>query len=164
MNTAHGYAAKTTVSVDKSRAEIERVMTRFGATSFVCGWHGPCAVLMFEAKGRRLRFDLPIPDVNDKQFGSRSLTQRQKLQEQEARRRWRSLLLVIKAKLESIASGIETFDEAFLSHIVVPGGETIAEWAIPQIVRAYADGLQLPPLLGGGPGTRDSSRGEEIGS
>jgi len=32
----------------------------------------------------------------------------------EERRRWRCLLLVIKAKLESVADAVETFDEAFL--------------------------------------------------
>ena len=33
----------------------------------------------------------------------------------------------MKAKLESIEAKIETFDEAFLAHIVTPEGQTIME-------------------------------------
>ena len=44
---------------------------------------------------------------------------------EEVRRRWRALLLVIKAKLESVESGIETFEEAFASQIVLANGQTV---------------------------------------
>ena len=43
----------------------------------------------------------------------------------ETRRRWRCLLITIKAKLECIETGIETFEEAFLAHIVTETGQTI---------------------------------------
>lgn len=41
------------------------------------------------------------------------------VQTPEHRRRWRALLLGIKAKLEYVQSGIATFDEEFLAHIVI---------------------------------------------
>jgi hypothetical protein len=56
-------------------------------------------------------------------------------------------LLVIKAKIESIESGVETFDEAFLANIVTPDGRTIAQWAVPQIERAYIEGKMPTQLL-----------------
>jgi hypothetical protein len=33
------FAEKTTVSSDKSRAEIERTLSRYGASSFMYGWN-----------------------------------------------------------------------------------------------------------------------------
>lgn len=32
------YASQTTVSPDRSRAEIERTLSRYGATGFMYGW------------------------------------------------------------------------------------------------------------------------------
>jgi hypothetical protein len=34
------YAAETTVASDRSRAEIERILERYGASSFMYGWQG----------------------------------------------------------------------------------------------------------------------------
>ncbi len=69
--------------------------------------------------------------------------------EQAGRQRWRALALVIKAKLEAVESGVETFEDAFLSHIVLPGGGTIGRWLKPQLQEAYVGG-KMPPLLGAG--------------
>ena len=41
------------------------------------------------------------------------------------RQRWRALNLAIKAKLEAVESGIVTFDQEFLAHIVGPSGQTV---------------------------------------
>jgi hypothetical protein len=150
------FAKGTQVSVAKSRAEIEHMLTRYGATSFASGWEADSAVIMFEAKGRRIRFTLPLPDANAKLFAvdgngrSRSPSAREEACDAERRRRWRALALVIKAKLEAVESGIAAFEEEFLANIVVPGGRTFGEWARPQIARAYDEGLALPPLLSAG--------------
>ena len=42
------------------------------------------------------------------------------------------LLLVIKAKLEAVASGISTIEKEFLADIVMPDGSTVNEWMRPQ--------------------------------
>jgi hypothetical protein len=153
------FAADTKVPVAKSRAEIETMLTRYGATSFSSGWDRLGAVVLFEAAGRRLRFDLPLPDENDKRFATlvrrgyrqpTTATKRKELCEAEHRRRWRALALVIKAKLEAVASGITSFEAEFLSHVVVPGGSTFGEWATPLIAEAYEKGAVAPPMLGSG--------------
>jgi hypothetical protein len=139
------FAKGTVVPIDRSKAEIERLLSRYGATSFASGWqaHTGHATIMFEARERRVRFELPMPET--KMY--RSLD---KL-EAERRRRWRCLALVIKAKLEAVASEIVSFEEEFLAHIVVPGtNETFAEWAAPKIAAAYERGAKMPPLLGTG--------------
>lgn len=152
------YAKGTIVPVSKSRAEVESLLARYGATSFASGWdkEQSTAVIMCEARGRRLRFTLPLPGVDHRDFARdgrgkvRSQSQREEAANAEGRRRWRALALVIKAKLEAVESGIETFESAFLANIVVPGGQTIGEWAIPEIARAYDEGGRMPPLLGSG--------------
>ncbi len=42
------YAGKTQVSSDKSKAEIERTLQRYGATGFMYGWQDSIAVIMFQ--------------------------------------------------------------------------------------------------------------------
>lgn len=134
------YAAKSKVPVQQSRQEIERVLHRYGATGFAYGSQTGRAMVMFETKDRRIRFILPLvppPDLNQAEAG------------QFERSRWRGLLLSIKAKLEAVESGIETFDEAFLSHVVMPNGKTLAEHMIPYLEDGYSRG-KMPPLLGFG--------------
>src|SRR4051812_18835399 len=150
------YAKGTSVSVAKSRAEIESMLSRYGASSFASGWDGPTAVIMFEAKGRRIRFSLPLPDPKDRAFTrdprhtwkERSKAAAQQAYEAECRQRWRALALVIKAKLEAVESGIALFEDEFLANIVIPGGQTFGEWARPELARAYETGVGMPPLLG----------------
>lgn len=72
--------------------------------------------------------------------------------EQACRQRWRALLLVVKAKLEAIETGIATFDGEFMANIVLPGGGTVGDWMTPQIERAYLTGAvpAMLPMLGEG--------------
>ena len=65
---------------------------------------------------------------------------------QEVRRMWRALALVIKAKLEAVESGITTFDEEFLAHIVMPDGCTIGEAHMKPLQAALAK-QSMPALL-----------------
>jgi len=62
------YAAGTEVSSDRSRTEIERTLRRYGATQFLYGWSGRRATVGFTAHGRSIRFELPMPDANDREF------------------------------------------------------------------------------------------------
>lgn len=141
---SRAYASQTSVPIAQSKAEIERLVTRYGATAFASGWKPEGTIIMFEAKGRRIRFELPGPD--------RKKFSRQERYDQEDRRRWRCLVLAIKSKLEAVESGIATFEDEFLAHIVVPGrNETFGQWAGPQIAAAYQRGTAMPPLLGTGP-------------
>lgn len=73
-----------------------------------------------------------MPDKTDPRFqmtpgGRRRRSAEQMLAEYEkaTRQRWRALALVIKAKLEAVASGITEFEQEFLAHIVLPDGRTV---------------------------------------
>lgn len=135
------YAKNTTVSCEKSKTEIERTLTRYGATHFAYTTMPEGAVVQFVNNGKRIRFLVPMPnrprqDAPDAHFRRWEKSQRQK---------WRALALVIKAKLEAVASGICTFEEEFLAHIVLPNGQTAGQHLIPRIDEAYATG-QVPAL------------------
>ena len=81
------YAAGTLVSTEKSRAEIERTLSRYGATAFAYGWEGRIAVIQFKAKDRHIKFILPLPDPSDKRFAS-SPSGRVRYDETQRRAAW----------------------------------------------------------------------------
>lgn len=149
------YAQNTSVTSEKSRAEIERTVARYGADSFAYMSDRDRAAVGFALNDRRVRFVLPLPDPYSKAFThtpergiERSEDQRASEYDKAVRQKWRALALCIKAKLEAVESDITTFDEEFLAHIVLPGGATIAERLLPQLDHAYETG-ELPPLLPG---------------
>ncbi len=153
------YAANTEVSQEKSRAEIESTLRRYGADAFSYGWEENRAMIAFRAHGLHIKFILQMPDRNDPQFtqymrGSqlweREESASYKLWEQASRQRWRALALVVKAKLEAVDCGISVFEEEFLAHIVLPNGDTVGKQAVPMIQQAYADGKMPKLLLGAG--------------
>jgi hypothetical protein len=153
------YAEKTSVSPEKSKAEIETLLKKYGADQFISGWGDGRAMIGFRCQNRFIRFELPFPDPTEERFthvkhrGRYFATRRTEAQvseavDQEIRRRWRSLALVIKAKLEAVETGITTFENEFLSHIVMPDGRTVGQHVSPRIAEAYESG-KMPPLLPG---------------
>jgi hypothetical protein len=148
------YAAGTSVSSDKSRAEIEQVLSRYGASKFAYGWDLDNAMIGFEAHDHQIRFVLPLPDKSAAEFWKtpggrhkRTADDAGKAWEQSCRQRWRALALVIKAKLEAVESGITVFEDEFLAHIVMPNGRTVGDWSRPQIQAAYQSGRMPKALL-----------------
>lgn len=140
MSKAKKFAAGTDVPVERSKTEIESILTRFGADQFMYGWQNGSAAVAFRSHGRHIRFLLPMPQLHKENIATDPQLQ------QEKRRRWRALTLCIKAKLESVNTGIETFEESFMAHVILPNGQTIAEHASPLIAEAYQSG-KMPALL-----------------
>lgn len=147
------YAENTTVPVGQSKTEIERTLSRYGASKFFTGWDADQAVIGFSMEDRFVQFHLPMPQRDSftrtpgGQPRHRS-AQIDKAWEQAQRSAWRALLLCVKAKLESVESRIETFEEAFLAHIMVAdsngGSTTVGAVMIPKMAESY-EGKQ--PLL-----------------
>jgi hypothetical protein len=150
-----GYAAGTLVSAERSRAEIETVVGKYAGrdAEFSSGRMAGMAAIMFVAHGRRVKFVVPLPTdeeaaekakrKNAARWRNTSNAQKEAWIEQETRRRWRCLLLAIKAKLETVESGIETFDEAFLAHVCNDSGQTVYE----AIQYAVVNGQRLLPAV-----------------
>lgn len=149
------YAKDTSVAVDKTEGEIKALLRRHGATSIASVESENHAVIVFDMRDRRISFRLPLPDPTSSEFTetpskrwARSKEEAYKAWEQACRSRWRGLYLCIRAKLESVESEIETFDEAFLAHVQMPDGQTVGSHVIKAVGLAYQTGSMQPLLPG----------------
>ena len=145
------YAEKTTVSVAKTKADIEELVQKYGADQFISGYRGDLAVIGFSMADRQVRFVLPLPEKKDFMYTPgrnqrRSDDAARTAWEQACRSQWRSLYLVIKTKMEAVDAGISTIERELLSNIVLPDGQTVGEWMAPQLETAYTQG-NMPALL-----------------
>lgn len=158
------YAADTSVSTERSKAEIESTLRKYGADQFMSGWKDSQAAIQFRVKDKMVRFVLPLPDIQADEFQLggclRSSSHAQDRHgfhsagcfakrppeiaarewEQACRQRWRALALAIKAKLEAVECGITTFEEEFFAHLVIPGhgGKTMGQLFLHRVDEAYA--------------------------
>jgi hypothetical protein len=144
------YAERTVVTADHSIAEIRRVLSRYGADQFAYMEDPRRAAVAFNCNGRNIRFILPMPaqveTAQTPKGRARKSAVALQAHAQEVRRRWRALSLSIKAKLETVQSGIAEFETEFMPYMVLPNGKTVAENILPEIARAYATG-RMPKLL-----------------
>lgn len=144
------YASETTVPVSRSKQEIEEIIGRYGAQSFMIGVKGLNAMIGFEVNSRQIKMVISMPVresfKRDKRGNLRTDKQIETAQAQAERQRWRALVLIVKAKLEAVASGVATFEQEFLSYTVLPGGRTVHEELAPRL-QAYYDNGEVPPLL-----------------
>ena len=132
------YAANTTVPVEKSKADIEKTITRHGADAYYSAMDRLSASIGFRIDGRMIKIDIPLPNKDDFQSDAKY--------EQAIKQRWRALLLIIKAKFELIEDGMGSLEEEFMPWLLMPNGKTFGEWASPQIEAMYKSG-KMPPLL-----------------
>jgi hypothetical protein len=144
------FAAKTTVPVDRSKAELERLLGKYGADQFAYMSSAEGAMVAFRMRGRHVRFLMPMPDPDDFRLTptgrGRSHEEKGRAFQQALRSRWRALVLIVKAKLEAVAAGVSTFEREFLADIMLPDGTTVHEWLGPQLEEAYTEGT-MPPAI-----------------
>ena len=123
------YAQNTKVLVSRSQAELERSVSRYGASAFMVGWEGDEATVGFRINNLAIRFNLAHSQ-----------------DERETRRLWRALVMVVKAKLEAVASDISTLEQEFLAWVVMPDGTTIGQRIVPQLANLDEHAMSLPLL------------------
>lgn len=131
------YAEKTKVPVDRSRAELERLLQAHGATQRAVYFDDDSSLVrvQFRIAERMVRISFEAPAKS----------------EQRARQAWRRTILIVKAKLELVHDGASTIEREFLADIVLPDGKTVHEVIGGQLTKTYKDG-KMPPLLGVGGG------------
>lgn len=146
------YAKGTDVTVDRSQAEIGRTLERYGVEEYAFGRAPRKAQVSFVSHDRQVRFVVPLPDPASPEFTKtptrrdRAPGEAKKAYDQAVKELWRALNLLIKAKLEAVARGVQTFEDEFLPYTVLPNGMTVADAARPQIAQALASGT-APELL-----------------
>lgn len=133
------YAARTTVAPAKTRTEIEHELEKRGASQFGFNREGRRSVVMFTLQGLQVRLELIMPDPEERRFTHtpagklRSAGSQADAYDQEVRRRWRALLLVVKAKLVAVDEGITSLEREFLADVVLDTGRTVIEEMRPSI-------------------------------
>jgi hypothetical protein len=164
------FAEGTSVPVNKTRDELEQLLTKHGAAQrmiVVDDAQGRVRV-QFSMQGRMVRLDmytkpegLPDPKRHSydqkadtpKGWSSWSTPRRQEWLdgrcEQFAREAWRRLLLITKAQLEIVSDGSRSLEEVFMAHILLPDGGTVGDRLKEQLADSYATG-NMPKLLGSG--------------
>ena len=145
------YAEDTKVPVERSQAEIIRLIADKGGENWAIGGAKNHAVIVFEINQRRIHLDIPIPPENDFTHTQinhirRSPAARKAKWEQERRRRWRTLLLMLKSKFEIIESGVRSWEQEFGLDILLPDGRTVGQFILPQVTSTYETG-HMPPML-----------------
>lgn len=130
------YGMDTKVPVERSQAELEKLLKQRGGAKFFRGEDEGREVIACDVSGRKLMFELPLPTEKE----ARSEDKRLRLR----RAKWRCLVLAVKAKFASVDAGVESFDDAFLAQIVVPTGDgratRVGKIAQEQIAEAYKKG------------------------
>ncbi len=135
------FAQGTTVPVMKTRIELDELLGRHGATqraTFQDDDSGR-AVVQFRMSERVIRLMMKRDP-------------KAKRADQADREAWRRLLLVVKAKLEIVASGSSTIEREFLADVLLPDGTTVHDSLRLQLKDSYSTG-KMPPLLGAGGGS-----------
>lgn len=131
----------TTVAVEKSQSEVRRLLAEHGAQRFAFGeetddggvrW----AVVTFQARALMVRIRVPHKPLDEAEVRRKYQRARSKTidqirfeaHEQEARRIWRVIAWGLKARMVAVEEGVETFEQAFLAHLLDPRtGQTIYE-------------------------------------
>lgn len=172
--------ASTEVAVEKSQGEIRRLLTSHGASSFSFaeGTHDGViwAAVEFVSGDTRVRVQVPLKEpsaatINSKLSRTRTRTKAQivsDLVEQEGRRIWRVLVHGLKARMISVTEGVETFEQAFLAHLVDPVTnqtlwETLREQVEAGALRSGGAGMTFgPPQLGPAPKLRSLHADDDV--
>jgi hypothetical protein len=159
--SAPAYASGTTVPVERSRAEIDTVLAKAGASSvgILNDSEKGIAVVAFALHGARFRIEVPLPTDADALPRARKIrgwqwrTQSAKddwvraERDQLTRERWRAVLLLIKSKLEIVRIGLSSFEREFLADMVLPDGRTAAETIGPYMRDLLTNGYTAPLAL-----------------
>ena len=123
------FAERTTVPIAETIEDIRKTVARYQGDQFVYAVAEDRIVAGFTKEARQVRFQVP-----------------QGSDAQDNRRIARALLLVLKAKLEAVASGVSIFEQEFLANIVMPDGQLVGHHVRPRIAAVYETG-EMPPLL-----------------
>lgn len=165
MSESPFYAQGTGVSVEKTRAELDTLLGKHGASSraILTDDAADQALVVFVLRGLKYKLVLPLPKRAEHATRSlppggwrwssdRQKAWREKAWEQACRERWRQVLLLVKAKLELVRLGVTTAEHEFMADLVLANGETVHHALGAEIARALADGSM--PLLALPPGPR----------
>lgn len=121
----------TSVPVERSQGEIRKLLAKHGAGAFAFGeerddigqrW----AAITFTYATHAVRMRVPLKLVDERAVKAKAERAtrktaaeiRDEMYEQEEKRIWRVLAWNLKARMVAVEEGVETFEEAFLAHLL----------------------------------------------
>lgn len=131
----------TVVSVGRSQDEIRRLLAKAGSRWLRCdddwGISPPVSICEFSAYEHHIRLRVRHRELKDQIVERRAKAQRRsvgvvemRMREDERMRIWRVIVWHIKTRLEAVDEELESFEQAFMPHIVDPiTGGTLWEFA-----------------------------------
>lgn len=133
------YAHTTSVPVGKSQCEAVQILERYGATGHMTGqMPNGASFIAFVYKGQAVRLEIPVTFRDAK-----GRAQTPDWCAQELRRRWRVLVLWLKGQLEAIDNELLSPMQAFMPHLQLRDGRTMAQAAEaePQLLAKLGGGM-----------------------
>lgn len=133
------YADTTHVSPERSQAEIQSTLRKYGATKFGVMEDENGAHVLFAFANLNIQMSVPLPNRADDEFvkdargRTRPLDAQRKSYDQKVRAQWRALMLAIKSKLVSIETGVSTVEKEFMAWVVMPDGKTLGDYVMPHL-------------------------------
>lgn len=152
------YAQGTTVPVERSRDELAQLLRRYGIKRYVQEHDEDNSrhAVAFQLNDRWYRIGLEPPPLEEfetytDRYGWETRREKAdaiKERDKEFRRRWRVLLLLMKAKLETVQDGTMSAEDEFLPYLALADGSTFSQSVQGQVEEYYTTG-KLPKLLPG---------------
>lgn len=127
----------TSIRPEKTQADISKELTKYGIwniqhTTIENGFSVAFQAVIAESqKPITIRIDMPYDHSKDYE---------DRIGWVEQRRLYRALYWYVKSLLEAWDSGVKTFAEIFLPHIVLPGGKTVTQDLLPKYALAVESG------------------------
>jgi hypothetical protein len=132
------YIRGASITCAASQAEIQSMLGAAGARGFQLAAERGATRIAFSLGDRQFLLSLPLSASE----GTSTAAQ------EAARRGWRQLSFLVRAKLDAVACGITTFDEEFLAYMVLPGGATVFQAVKPGMAAAHAAAADSRPAAG----------------
>lgn len=133
------YAATTHVSTERSQAEIQQTLRKYGASRFGVMEDENGAHVLFAFANLNIQMSVPLPNRTDDEFTKtptgkpRSIDQQRDAYDQKVKAQWRALMLAIKSKLVSIKTGVSTVEKEFMAWVVMSDGKTLGDYVMPHL-------------------------------
>ena len=154
MTSTSIFATDTKVPVERSRAELDTLLGKYGATAraFAVDDERHRALMSFRIADLDYRMEVPLPerdqpDVRPRGWSGWPDSRRKEWIDREyaqaLRTRWRVLLLLVKAKMEAVSLGLSTVEQEFLPHLVLADGRTVYAAVGERIQRALSSDAPL---------------------
>lgn len=149
------YAKHTTVSVEKSKTELDSLLGKHGATSRGVMSDDALgrAIVAFMLGRAQFRLVIPLPRLDDfhapkeKWDTQRKAEWCRKAHEQACRSRWRAVVLLVKAKLHFVDMGLNTAEREFLADMILPNGQHIGGFVRESFPGVLSANVEQAPLL-----------------